>query len=138
MVKTENLARPTSSITKTKLEPDTDEDEADDEEYSEWFGLDPSPIFTTNEILEMKEEVAEMQYCEEEAGVEVDDYYEEDEEEVATAHDVEHDGYEAADDLPAHPDIRVELMRPDNDEFDPETSTCEEDLDSGDQDLPCM
>ena len=78
-----------------------------------------------------------MQYYEEEAGVEVDDY-EEDEEEVATAHDVEHDGYEATHDLLDHPDIGVELMRHDTDEFDPETSTCEEDLDSGDQDLPRM
>ena len=99
----------------------TYDDEAYGEGYSEWFGVDAGPIFTPNEILEMKEEGVEMEYYEKNAGVLVDDY-EEAEEEVATAHDVEHDGYEEFD-----------LQS-----FDPETSTAEEDLDSDEQDLPCM
>ena len=144
VVETENIG---STII---IDEGSDKDEAVKEENTSVSSSSTSsaPIFTPNEILEMKEEGAEMAYYEENAAVLVDDY-EEVEEEVATAHDVEHDGYEAVDDLLEHPDIGVELMRRvelmnvlydygDPDKFDTDTSTAEEDYDEDDQDLPCM
>ena len=116
VVETENIG---STII---IDEGSDKDEAVKDENTSVSSSSTSsaPIFTPNEILEMKEEGAEMAYYEENAAVCVDDY-EEVEEEVASAHDVEDDGIDY-----------------DLDSYDPETSTAEEDLDSDEQDLPCM